>query len=268
MADAAAQRGAAAPRPQQQRARGAERHDRDHGVFRAAPAGRVAVPRDAVPAVPVQAQPRGHERLAELRPGVRGERRLGLAEHRIRQRIRLAVEAVQPRHVDHPVIHLPPLGAPRDRAGQPGEQRVGAADPAWQHVDPRAAAQRGPRRCERPRGGLLPAVQQRCLECKRHGTSLARVAKNQFDPKPSSKRRSRSCSTASLDPTLPASAASPASAHVPNLARASPARSTNPYRAAPGSRSNIGKHPIHPPPAPAYRPIRSLGPEELAAPKG
>src|SRR5260370_1737393 len=52
----------AAHGPQQKRARGAQREDRDHGVLRAAPAHRVTVPGHAVPAGPVQADARPRER--------------------------------------------------------------------------------------------------------------------------------------------------------------------------------------------------------------
>ena len=58
--------GAAGPWPQQQLPRGADRQDRDHGVLGAAAPDPVTVPSHAVPAVPVQAQPGGPERLTEL----------------------------------------------------------------------------------------------------------------------------------------------------------------------------------------------------------
>ena len=175
---------AAAARAQQQRAGRAERDDRDHGVLGAAAPDRVAVPRDAVPAVPVQAQPGGQERLAELGGVVLAERLPGLVQHGIGKRRPLGVEADQPGDVDHLVIHPPLLRAPRDRAGQPAEQRVGAADPAGPDVDPRPPAQRGPphRGPERPRACPVRAVQQRPLKGERHDhePSLSRV-KYQFE---------------------------------------------------------------------------------------
>ena len=100
-------------RPQQQRPRRAQRNDRDHRVLPAPPADGVAVPGHAVPAVPVQAQPGGRERLAQLGLVVRVQRPARLVQRRIGQRLLLAVEAKQPRDVDHPVVHWPALGAPR-----------------------------------------------------------------------------------------------------------------------------------------------------------
>src|SRR5215467_8648550 len=58
-----ADRGAAAARPQREPARGAERHDGHHRVLGGAAADGVPVPGDAVPAVPVQAQPGRAQRL-------------------------------------------------------------------------------------------------------------------------------------------------------------------------------------------------------------
>src|SRR5262249_825923 len=73
---------------------------------------RVAVPGHAVPPVPVQAQPRGAQRLAELGPGMLAERIPGRGEHRVGQGLTLAVETHQPRHLAHPVGHPPPLAPP------------------------------------------------------------------------------------------------------------------------------------------------------------
>src|ERR1022692_910810 len=74
MAEVMAQRRAAAARAEQQRARRADRDDRDHGVRGLAASDGVAVPGDAVLAVPVQAQAGGPERLPQLRPVKPGQR--------------------------------------------------------------------------------------------------------------------------------------------------------------------------------------------------
>ena len=89
--------GAAAPRPQRQGPRRAQRQDRHHGVLARAPSGRITVPGHAVPPVPVQAQPRGPERLAQFGPVVRGQRLPRGGQRRVRQRLVLAVKAQQPR---------------------------------------------------------------------------------------------------------------------------------------------------------------------------
>src|ERR1700722_12186507 len=94
----------AGPWAQQQRPRLAERDDRDHGVLgRAAPDG-VAVPCDAVPLVPVEAQAGRDERLPELGGVVPVQRRAARVKRGVGQRRVLAIEAQQPRHVDCPVI--------------------------------------------------------------------------------------------------------------------------------------------------------------------
>ena len=63
------------------------------GVLTRAPPDRVAVPGHAVAPVPVQAQPRGPERLAQLRPVVRVQRPQRGPQQGVRQRHVLAVEA-------------------------------------------------------------------------------------------------------------------------------------------------------------------------------
>ena len=138
------QRRATAPRAQQQRPRRAQRHDGDHGVLGPAAPDRVAVPGHAVPSVPVQAQARGPERLAELRAVVRVERLPRGGQHRVGQRRVLAVEAEQPGDRHHLVVHVPLLGPPRHRLQQPAEHRARPRRPSGPQVHPGAAAQRRP----------------------------------------------------------------------------------------------------------------------------
>ena len=45
-------------------------------------------------------------------------------EQWVRQRVVLAVPAEQPRHVDHPLVHLPTLGMPRHAPDEPEEEVV------------------------------------------------------------------------------------------------------------------------------------------------
>ena len=117
------------PRAQQQRPRRAQRQDGHHGVLGPAAPDRVAVPGHAVPPVPVQAKPRGAERLAELRAVVRVQCLPRGGQHRVGQRRVLAVEAEQPGDRHHLVVHVPLLGPPRDRPA-PASRANTAPDPA------------------------------------------------------------------------------------------------------------------------------------------
>ena len=114
---------------------------RDHRVLALPAADRVAVPGDAVAAVAVVAAAGGHERLAETGEVVGGERLAGLVEQRVGERVADAVGVHEPRHVDDPVVHLPPLGPPRHVADQRREHVVGRRQPVAAYVDPRAAGQ-------------------------------------------------------------------------------------------------------------------------------
>src|SRR6202020_1389635 len=86
MAEVVADGRAAAARAQQQRAGRAHRDNRDHGVRGPAAPDGVTVPRDAVPAVPVQAQAGGPEWLAPDRRGDRLPRAAYLHWRRGRRR--------------------------------------------------------------------------------------------------------------------------------------------------------------------------------------
>src|SRR5690348_5217287 len=96
VADVMAEHGPApVTRPEQQRPWRTERQDRYHGVLGAAPPDRVTMPRDTVPPVPVQTQPRGAQRFAEFGLVVLAERIPSAGEHRIGQGLPLGVEAKQ-----------------------------------------------------------------------------------------------------------------------------------------------------------------------------
>ena len=132
-----------------------EGQDRDHRVLGAGAADAVAVPGHRVAAVAVEAEAGRGERLAELGRVVLVEGRLDGVEHGVGQRVALAVEAEQAGHVDDLVVHLAPLGVPGHALDQPGEQVVGAVQPARQDVDPRAVRQQ---RCAAPgRPAAAPA---------------------------------------------------------------------------------------------------------------
>ena len=178
VAEVVAERGTAAAWPQQQRPRGAERHNGHDRVLRPAAARRVPMPGDAVPAVPVQAQPCRAQRLAEPGTVVHVERVPGLGQCRVGKRLTLAVEAQQARDVHHPVIHLPPFGPPRHGVQQPAKQRVGPGQPARPNIHPGAAGKVSPahRLPQRAGPSLAHQVEQRALEhttC--HGMSIERA---------------------------------------------------------------------------------------------
>src|SRR5262249_21544082 len=84
------------------------------------------------------------------------------------------VEADQAGNVDDPVVHVPPLRAPRHCVDQPLEQRVRAGEPARPDVDPGPADQRCPlhRRSELTGSGRPAEVEQRALEDLRHAPSV------------------------------------------------------------------------------------------------
>ncbi len=161
------------PGPQQQGARLADGHDRDHGVLPVAPADPVAVPGDAVPPVAVVAEPGRDERLPELARVVRAERLPGPGQDGVGQRPVLPVVREQARYGDHPLVHLPLLGLPGHLRHQLFEQLVGAGQPPRQHVDPRAVAEHGaPDGRQRVQADLVGLVEEGALKVDRHGLSL------------------------------------------------------------------------------------------------
>src|SRR5699024_1349138 len=81
----AAHRLAAAPWPRQPAAWRTDRQDRDHRVLTVTAADPVAVPRHAVPTVPVVAQPSGAERLPEFVAVIPAQRVPRVVEYRIGQ---------------------------------------------------------------------------------------------------------------------------------------------------------------------------------------
>ena len=138
------QRGSTPARPQREHPCRTEAHDRNHGVFGAASPGVVAMPGDAVVAVAVKAEARGHEWFAHLAGVCVVEPSPQLSEAGMRRRrdvIGKTVETDQSRDIEHPVVHLATLGAPWDGDQQFVEQRSyvegrGFADPSGARFDP------------------------------------------------------------------------------------------------------------------------------------
>src|SRR3954447_2582772 len=126
---------------EQERTRGAERHDGDHGVRRPPASDAVAVPGDAVATVAVQAHTCTDESLAQFRAVVAVEVLAGLGEQRVRQRLVAAVPAQQPRDGDLPLVHLPAVLPPADVTEQDVEDRIRSGDPAGQVIHPGAGAE-------------------------------------------------------------------------------------------------------------------------------
>ena len=108
----------------------------------------IPVPGDAVAAVAVQAEPGTDERLAELLDVVGVQRRAGLIEHRMGQRVALRVPGKEPRDPHGVVVNVHPLLVPRHGAGQLVEQLVGRGDETRPQVNPGAV-------------GELPALHRR-----------------------------------------------------------------------------------------------------------
>ncbi len=133
------------------------------------------MPGDAVAAVAVQTQARGGEGLAELGGVVAGQHLAGLRERGVGQGLVRGVEGEQPGHVDLPLVHLPPLGAPGHVGGQPLEERVGAAQPAGQVIDPGPGPEVGPpQAAEGAEPDLVALVEEgtlKALDCV-HGSTL------------------------------------------------------------------------------------------------
>ena len=148
----------AAARPERQPSRVSEGDDRDHRVVGATSPEPVTVPGDAVAPVAVVAATRGQERLAELGAVVLRQGVARLHQQRMGEWLPLAVGVHEPGHVDHPVVHLPPLGPPRDVGDQPLQHLVGTRHEVAAYVDPGAAGQRltlGVRQRAQPRGRRL-----------------------------------------------------------------------------------------------------------------
>jgi hypothetical protein len=75
----------------------------------------------------------------------------------MRKWIALTVEAEQSRHVDHPLVHLSPLGLPRHLLQEFFEEVADTPQPAGQQVYPGAAAERlaGDHAAKRSKGEVV-----------------------------------------------------------------------------------------------------------------
>src|SRR6266496_3586468 len=163
-------------RPQGQYASITDGQDGDHRVLVVPAPDPVTMPGHAVPTVAVEAQSRRTERLTQLVRVALAEEVAGLVEDRQRQFLVLPVEAEQPRHVDHPVVHLPALRLPRDIAREPFVHLIRPGQPPRQYVDPRTTTEvRPPNRGQRTQRGILERIQQRALKISTHATTLPEI---------------------------------------------------------------------------------------------
>lgn len=136
------QRWTAATRPQREDAGGAEADDRHHSVLSAAATNGVAMPGDAVRAVAVVAQPGGGEGLTQFAAVDVVEPPAHPRQLRMRRIFDgQVVKTHQPRHIDHPVVHLTALGSPRHRRQQRVQQFFAAGQPARTDVDKGSVAE-------------------------------------------------------------------------------------------------------------------------------
>src|SRR5258708_36710955 len=118
------------------------------------------MPGNAVPAVPVQAQPNRAERLTNLFAVLPIKDTARLHQRRIRKWLVSVVVAEQPGDGDYLVVHPAPLGSPWHGAGQALEQRVSAAQPAGHDVQPCPVVPADPGRPVKPaRPEVRPRVE-------------------------------------------------------------------------------------------------------------
>ena len=150
----------AAAGPQEKSTWRSERDDGNHGVLGSAAADPVSVPRHAVGAISIEAEPDRAKRLAELTLIVRAQTTSHRCESGIGQGIAFVVEGDQTRHIHHPVIHPPPLGPPRNAFHESLEQEVGARDPIAVKVHPGATREKDP--LDAGRNGRTSERQIRC----------------------------------------------------------------------------------------------------------
>ena len=163
------ERATAPARAEEEPTTGAERHDRHDRVLARGTSDGVPVPLDAVSPVPVEAEPDGPQRLTELRQVAVAQRGPHLGEHGVRQHVALVVEALEPGHVDHPVVHAPALRPPRHARLQVVEERSRAADPPAPDVQPGAPGKHPARHApsKRPQHHLVARGEERALEHRR-----------------------------------------------------------------------------------------------------
>jgi hypothetical protein len=130
--------------PQEKSTRCPERDDGNHGVLSSAAADPVSMPRDAVSAISIETEPYRAKRLTELTLIVRTQTISYRCESRIRQRIPVVVKGNQSRHIDDPVVHLSPLGSPRNTLHEALEQEIGAVHPIAVKIYPCTTRKKDP----------------------------------------------------------------------------------------------------------------------------
>jgi hypothetical protein len=156
--------------PQEKSTRCPERDDGNHGVLSSAAADPVSMPRDAVSTISIETEPYRAKRLTELTLIVRTQTTSYRCESRIRQGIAFVVEGNQSRHIDYPVIHLSPLGPPRNALHESFEQEIGALHPIAVKIHPCATRKKDP--LDASGNGrasdVRSVVQEGGLECHSH----------------------------------------------------------------------------------------------------
>ena len=113
---------------------------------------------------------RRDERLAELLAVVGVQRRAGLVEHRMGQRLAPRVPGEEPRDPHGAVVHVHPLLVPRHGADQRVEQLVGRGnEPGRRSIQ--APSDSGRRSTAAPSSAIpsRPRTKQRRLDDERHG---------------------------------------------------------------------------------------------------
>src|SRR3954453_8874675 len=110
---------------------------------------------------------------------MRIQRLTGRCQLRMGERIVLAIEAEQTRHVDNPLVHLPSLGLPGHLFEEILEEAIGTAQPAGQQVNPGTATEslacdHASKRTER-RLLCVREFEEGCLNNARHALTLPHI---------------------------------------------------------------------------------------------
>jgi hypothetical protein len=113
------------------------------------------------------------------------QRRSGVVEHGMGERLALGVPGEEPRDPHGAVVHVHPLLVPWHGAGERVEQLVGRDDKARAQIEPGAVGQLPAlhSRAEVGNAEVARGAKQRGLDDKRHAMSLARVGTHVRNPR-------------------------------------------------------------------------------------
>jgi len=133
------------------------------------------MPRHAVGAISVEAEPNRAKPLTEFSLVVRVQVTPDRFESTIRQGIVLVIEGHQSWNIHDPVIHPSPFGPPWHALHEPLEEEVGAGHPIAVNFHPRSTRKEGPLGASRNRRApeIRSVVQKGGLEEQSHPARIA-----------------------------------------------------------------------------------------------